>query len=69
MIGVEVSRFEPHHAEIQVELVARAYANVAESARPKESAAYLKHMQGPANPAGRSWIGRASCRERVYLCV
>jgi GNAT superfamily N-acetyltransferase len=60
MIGVEVCPFEAHHADIQVELVGRAYANLPESARPKESAAYLKHMQGPSNPAGRSWIAVAS---------
>ena len=60
MIGVEVSPFEPHHAEIQVDVVRRAYANIAESARPKESAAYVNHIQGATNPAGRSWIAIAS---------
>lgn len=60
MIDVDVSPFEERHAQVQVELEARAFAMVARSARPKDSAKYLYHIHGPKNPAGRAWIAVAS---------
>ena len=65
MIDVEVTPYEERHAATQVDLQARAFTVVAESARPTDSAAWLHHFHGPANPAGRALIALAREGEQV----
>jgi len=59
MIGVDVTPYDERHARIQVDLEARAFADVAESARPTDTVEWLYHIHGPANPSGRAWIAVA----------
>ena len=59
MLSIDVTPFEPKHARAAVELAARAFTVVAADARPKDSPAFLAHIHGDANPAGRAWIAFA----------
>jgi GNAT superfamily N-acetyltransferase len=59
VIDIEVKPFEPSLADAAVDLAQRAFTVVSADARPKDSPAFLAHMHGEANPAGRAWIAFA----------
>jgi len=67
--SIEVMPFEAKHAAAAVELAARAFTVVAADARPKDSAAFLAHIHGAANPAGRAWIAFAREEGRNVAAV
>lgn len=68
-LNIEVTPFDAAHAPAAVELAARAFTVVAADARPKDSAAFLGHIHGDANPAGRAWIAIARRAGRAVASV
>ena len=69
MLTVDVSTFEDRHAELQVELGARAFAGVPEGARPKETPAFVGHIHGESNPAGAARLAFTRDGDRVVGSV
>jgi predicted N-acetyltransferase YhbS len=68
-VRIDVTPFDASHAAQSVELAARAFTVVAEDARPKDSPAFLAHIHGDANPAGRAWIAVARKAGRAVASV
>lgn len=59
MVVTKIGPFQPDHAEVYLELQRRAYSRAPAHSRPRDSAAFLKHVQGAANPAGITRIAAA----------
>jgi GNAT superfamily N-acetyltransferase len=59
VIDIEVKPFDPALARAAVLLAQRAFAVVSADARPKDSPAFLAHIHGESNPAGKARIAFA----------
>ncbi|MAE95665.1 MAG: hypothetical protein CL910_13490 [Deltaproteobacteria bacterium] len=66
MLNLRVELFGADHAEALADLAGRAYAAFGSEARPRDTPAFVAHMQGDENPAGRAWVAVA---EQGGVCV
>lgn len=64
MVVMKIGPFRPEHAEVYLELQRSAYSHAPAHTRPRDSSAFLKHVQGAASPGGVTRIATAHLNDR-----